>query len=121
LGFKYFSAKQTSKKKKTHTQFKESAKESAVGRTRIGRNVAVQRIVLDEGLRSSWAENDFVSCLRCFPAKQTEMVWASRGAGAVVEEKHNVTEASFNPMTKRWTIECENGAVFESTFLIAAG
>ncbi len=70
---------------------------SVVGRMRTGRNVAVQRIVLDE-----------------------EMMWAARGVGALVQERHNVVSAKFNAATKRWTVECENGAVFDSKFLIAA-
>jgi|JI10StandDraft_1071094.scaffolds.fasta_scaffold1382863_2 2-polyprenyl-6-methoxyphenol hydroxylase-like FAD-dependent oxidoreductase len=45
---------------------------------------------------------------------------AARGAGAVVEENHNVVSAGFSAVSKRWLIECENGRSFAATFLIAA-
>jgi flavin-dependent dehydrogenase len=73
------------------------AEHSVVGAVRSRRNVAVQRIVLDE-----------------------ELAAAARGAGAAIEERHNVVSVYFDATAKRWHLECENGSSFESTFLIAA-
>ncbi len=70
---------------------------SVVGAVRSRRNVAVQRVVLDE-----------------------ELAAAARGAGAAIEERHNVVSVHFDAAAKRWHLECENGASFESTFLVAA-
>ncbi len=71
--------------------------QSVVGPVRSRRNVAVQRVVLDE-----------------------ELAAAARGAGAVIEERHEVVSVFFDAAAKRWHLQCSNGVSFESTFLVAA-